>query len=330
MTTFPLVSVIIPNYNHARFLRERIESVLSQEYPNIEILYLDDASTDNSAEVFAGYRDDKRISAHCNARNTGNPFVQWNKGVRLARGKYIWIAEADDYSAPSFLRRLVEILEANPRAGIAYSQSDVVGENGEFVVTGDAFTNSLDPARWKAPFIADGRSECANYMYIKNTIPNASAVVFRRDVYEAAGGADESYRLCGDWLLWCRMLLQSDIAFIPDRLNYFRQHRGTVRSAQTKQGRNFDELLLVRAEIQRSIQIDNAAIQAAALSVSKKIAVLWCNGIISPVLWLAMMRHGFRMTYRFPLMMTMSILRETGQRVKQVMVKLLQKNQPAA
>src|SRR5690242_21921320 len=89
----PTVSVIIPNYNHARYLPRRIESVLRQSYQDFELILMDDASTDDSREVLSLYLSDPRVRVQFNEVNSGSPFKQWNKGVKLARGKYVWIAE---------------------------------------------------------------------------------------------------------------------------------------------------------------------------------------------------------------------------------------------
>src|SRR5438128_6391640 len=99
----PRVTVIIPNFNHAPYLERRISSVLNQTYQDFEIIYIDDASTDESALVFAKFSSDRRIKAIINETNGGIPFKQWNKGVRLAQGEYIWIAESDDYADRNFL-----------------------------------------------------------------------------------------------------------------------------------------------------------------------------------------------------------------------------------
>ena len=90
----PKVSVIIPNYNHAQFLEQRVESVLNQTFQDFEIIFLDDASTDNSKEVFSKYSNHPKIShVIFNETNSGSPFKQWNKGFGLSTGEYIWIAE---------------------------------------------------------------------------------------------------------------------------------------------------------------------------------------------------------------------------------------------
>ena len=224
----PKVSVIIPNYNHAPFLKKRIESVLNQTYRDFEVIYLDDASTDNSKDVFAPYAENKRIRAIMNDVNTGIPGKQWNKGVRAARGEYIWIAESDDYTDEHFLEMLVPQLDAHPTAGLVYCHSWVVDENGEIIDSYDNHTEDLDEIRWKRNFFNEGKDELHNYLLHKNTIPNASAVLFRKKVYEEAGYADEWIRYCGDWLLWVKMLMISDLVFAAWPLNYHRRHRSAL------------------------------------------------------------------------------------------------------
>ena len=110
----PLVSVIIPNYNHARYLDERMQSVLGQTYQNIEVIILDDCSTDNSREVIERYRNDPKVTSIVyNDSNTGKPFQQWNKGIGLAAGDIIWLAESDDTCDAEMLERLVKLYMAH-------------------------------------------------------------------------------------------------------------------------------------------------------------------------------------------------------------------------
>lgn len=226
----PKVSVIIPNYNHARFLAQRIQSVLDQTYQDFEILYLDDASTDNSNEVAARFQTDSRIRFILNQTNSGSPFKQWNKGIKAATGEYIWIAESDDFADSTFLATLVPILEEHPEVGVAYCQSCQVDENSSPICQMTWWTDDLDPARWLSDFINHGVDECRDYLIFKNTIPNASAVLVRRYLFDVIGYAEENMRLCGDWLTWIKLLLQSDIAFVAKPLNYYRTHSTTVRS----------------------------------------------------------------------------------------------------
>ena len=179
------VSVIIPNYNHGNFLSERIASVLSQSFADFECIILDDASTDNSLDIIKEFASkDKRISFSKSASNSGSPFIQWNKGVQMAKGKYTWIAESDDKADPCFLETLLNQLEANPKAGLAYCQSYKMNKDG--IVTGSwkQWTDELDESIFEADFTMDGRKYIEQFLIHRNTIPNASAVVFRKDIYK--------------------------------------------------------------------------------------------------------------------------------------------------
>src|SRR5262249_50761135 len=105
----PRVTCIIPNYNHARFLPQRIDSVLAQTYENLEILILDDCSTDDSRAVIEDYAraHPSRIRYDFNTKNSGGVFHQWRKGITAAGGELIWICESDDFCEPGFLERCI-------------------------------------------------------------------------------------------------------------------------------------------------------------------------------------------------------------------------------
>jgi glycosyltransferase involved in cell wall biosynthesis len=112
---FPRVSVAVPNYNHARFLRQRLDTILAQTYQDFELILLDDCSTDESRTILEQYAGDPRARLEFNEVNSGSTFKQWNKGVRLAQGKYVWIAESDDYSDARFLERLVSLFSTSTK-----------------------------------------------------------------------------------------------------------------------------------------------------------------------------------------------------------------------
>src|SRR6202007_216262 len=116
----PKVSIVVPNYNHAKYLRQRIESVLEQTYRDFEVILLDDCSTDESRSIISEYAADPRVRVEFNERNSGSTFKQWNKGVGLAKGKYVWIAESDDYADKMLLERLAAVLDSEARIAIAY------------------------------------------------------------------------------------------------------------------------------------------------------------------------------------------------------------------
>lgn len=226
----PAVSVIVPNYNHARFLRQRIDTILAQTYRDFELILLDDCSTDDSRPILRDYVSDPRAHLECNETNSGSPFKQWNKGVRLAQGKYIWIAESDDYADPRFLERLIVLLDSDPAIAFAFCRSWSLSEDGRKTGYADSYLGDSDGSRWAADFCLDGREMCRQYFCRVNPIPNASAVVFCRELYERVGGADESLRLCGDWKLWAAMALTGKVAYSSEPLNYFRSHDASTRT----------------------------------------------------------------------------------------------------
>ena len=230
----PLVSVIIPNYNHAPYLPQRIASVLAQTYQGFELIILDDCSTDNSRMIINEYAaQDERIQTSFNSSNSGSPFAQWNKGVAMARGKYIWIAESDDYADPHFLETLVGRLEEYPTVDVAYCQSWVVNAQSEIIDTMQRWTDSVDTEHWKQDYLNNGQDENRNFLFHKPTIPNTSAVVFRKSRYKAVGGANPRLVMCGDWLHWIKMLEHTHVYFVAKPLNYFRRHDATTRHILT-------------------------------------------------------------------------------------------------
>lgn len=228
-----MVSVIIPNYNHALYLEKRIDSVLNQTYRDFELILLDDCSTDNSKDIIERYKNDPKVSQVIyNDINTGSTFKQWNKGIELAKGEYIWIAESDDYAEPNLLEMLTERLISDNKLSFSYCQSHKVNQND--VITGDwsEYTNCLDANFFKKDFTLNGEEFIKNFLIDRNVVPNASAVVFRKDNYMQIGGVDQNIKYCADWFLWLKMLTIGDVAFSPLKMNYFRYHeKSTIASA---------------------------------------------------------------------------------------------------
>ena len=241
----PPVTVIVPNYNHARFLPKRIESILKQTFQDFELILLDDCSTDDSRAILSSYASDPRVTIEFNKVNSGSAFKQWNRGVRLARGEYVWIAESDDYADPRLLERLLAALEADEKVTYAYCRSWRAMEDGHMDGFADPLLSASEVLRWSADFCADGPQECRTYLVLANPTANASAVVFRRKVFEQVGGADERFRIAGDWKLWASMALRGRVAYVSEPLNYYRSHPETVRSTTLSDGLSAFELLRV-------------------------------------------------------------------------------------
>jgi hypothetical protein len=204
---------------------------------------------------------DKRICAIYNQVNSGSPFKQWNKGMREAKGEYVWIAESDDYADEGLLAELVTKLDKYPTVGIAYCQSWKVDKNNNTLSSLEEWTADLDEQRWKKDFVNNGKDECSRYLIYKGIIPNASAVLIRRSVYEQVGGADEKMRYLGDWMLWVKILLTSDIAFVANKLNYYRKHKGSLTSNCQRGGLLFEESCQVIHYISQNVEVPEAILE---------------------------------------------------------------------
>jgi glycosyltransferase involved in cell wall biosynthesis len=226
----PLVSVIVPNYNHEKYLPERLRSITGQTYENMEIILLDDASIDNSRAILQKFAsNENRARFVPNMQNSGSTFKQWRKGLSQARGKYVWLAESDDTAEPAFLETLVGKLEANPGLSLAYCQLQMVSPNGEKLGTPEQpWLSEIDPLRWNTDFVNDGIDEIRRSLLVKNTILNASGVVFR-NAEGIADLVDDSMRLCADWLFWVRLLQRGGVAYIAKPLSRWRLQSSNAR-----------------------------------------------------------------------------------------------------
>lgn len=227
----PRVSVIVPNYNHARYLHERLRSILAQTYQDFELIVLDDASSDDSVAVIRDCLGSHPYRLVVNEQNSGSTFRQWDKGIALANGEYIWIAESDDVAEPTLLESLVACLDRSDVA-YAYCQSLCIDASGEVFGNIKGWTDDYSPHLWASDFVMDGDFFCVSFLAIKCVIPNASAVLFRRQWYVSPYSIMRGFQLIGDYLLWAEMAMGRRVAFVARPLNRYRFHAGTVRLAK--------------------------------------------------------------------------------------------------
>ena len=224
----PLISIIIPNFNHAPFLEERIESVFNQTYQNIEIIILDDASSDGSLEIINCYKSKKQISnVVINESNTGNPFLQWRKGLELANGKYVWIAESDDFAKPAFLENCVLKLESDDSLALAFCKTAPISEDNLLI-------EHIEPKQLNGKYNAIVDGFLYNWYFNNDPfrILNASACVFRSDFIEKNMLEEiTAYKYSGDKYFWLSLLSKHpDFYYISDQLNFQRFHANTTRA----------------------------------------------------------------------------------------------------
>ncbi|WP_342648148.1 glycosyltransferase family 2 protein [Mucilaginibacter sp. CSA2-8R] len=219
----PEVSVIIPNYNHSKYLKQRIDSVLNQTYPHFELIILDDCSTDDSKaiiEVYRGHPKVKRIIY--NNQNSGSTFIQWERGAQAAVARWLWIAESDDYAEPGFLEELVKLAQSDDNIGIAFCGSHWVDADGNI---------KDDLSLYHHSFKRSGTVEVGEEMVKHCTIQNASSCLFDRNKLLSSIKNLKTYRACGDWVLYVRMLQHCNLAFTSQKLNYFRWYHANISNA---------------------------------------------------------------------------------------------------
>lgn len=231
------VSIIVPNYNHAKYLSQRLDSIFSQTYQNFEVIILDDFSTDNSLEILEQYRNHPKVKAVVfNEKNSGSPFKQWDKGINLAAGEFIWIAESDDWCEPTLLETLVNGLLVNAATVLGFVQSYLI--SGINSVTWISKQDELEKN-------VNGIEYIKSYLLYGNTIYNASMAIFKKSAYSKIGIEYRNYKFCGDWLFWVEIASQGDV-FISGRiLNYFRKHDEDISGKAYDTGLNFVEELQV-------------------------------------------------------------------------------------
>lgn len=227
----PLVSVVVPSYNHEKFLKERIDSIVNQTFQDFELIILDDLSPDNSREIIERYRTHPKVSKIVyNEKNSGSTFFQWNKAIfELAQGEFIWIAESDDVAESNFLETLVPVLKNDPEIVLAYCQSARMDSEGNITGSWKDWTDTLPEGKiFEHSFTMDGYEYIEKYLIHKNTVPNASAVLFKKSPYIESKGAKTELKTNGDWDLWIKLVTQGNIYYHRAELNNFRYHSSSV------------------------------------------------------------------------------------------------------
>lgn len=233
MISNPFVSVIIPNYNHANYLDERIQSILNQTYQNFEIIILDDKSTDNSAEVIEKYRIHPKVSnIIINKENSGSTFKQWHKGFELAKGDLIWIAESDDSCYKTLLERNVKNFIKDEHCVLSFACSIRMDENGVLHNKMQNIQNDMS---------LDGMLFNREYLFCGCVVANASSALFRKNIAIEADNIYMNYKGGGDRVFWMEIAERGNVSIISDPLNYFRKHNLNTTKKLYEDGTDYFE-----------------------------------------------------------------------------------------
>jgi hypothetical protein len=211
----PTLTVCIPIYNGERYIAEAIQSVLAQSFADLEIIVVDDQSTDSTAEIVRSIRD-PRIVVYENEQRLGIP-GNWNQALSLARGEYVCLFHQDDRMEPDNLARKVRILDSDPTIGLIHSAIKILVEPSA----------PYPPARWvedsAEDFIIDGPTYFRRLLLEGNLIC-APTVLARRSDLLGAGGFDPELGFSCDYALWMKLCLDRRVAFLSQPLVQYRWH----------------------------------------------------------------------------------------------------------
>jgi glycosyltransferase involved in cell wall biosynthesis len=243
----PKVTALVPSYNHARYLRKRIESVIRQTYDNVELIVIDDCSGDESDEVIRELQAQYGFTYVRNESNSGSPFTSWENGMNMGTGDYIWICESDDYADTRFLEAAVDALKRNSGAVLTYCDSWIVDEQDQRIDHTDTYFHDIwRESRWDRSFINFGADELRNFQLRGQTVPNMSSALFSMSAFRKAYSPFlKKFGLCGDWLFVGWVLRHGSVVYRKQTLSHFRKHEITAR-VRIKSARSQAEYIMTK------------------------------------------------------------------------------------
>lgn len=253
------VSAIIPNYNYANFIIERIDSILNQTYPIYELIILDDCSTDNSVEVIEkkikSIKDKNlQIKFIKNEKNSGCVFKQWKKGFEAATGDFIWLAEADDSAESTFVQELMKAFD-DDKVVLSYCDSARIDENNQLIrYRSDDLYDMCRCGDWNMNYVREGEKEIIDHLSVTNTILNVSSVIWRKANYQDIFTKAEDFKVAGDWYIYSQVLKTGRISFLAKSLNYYRKHGSSV-CTDIKAEAEFNEICYIQDMISKEYDL---------------------------------------------------------------------------
>lgn len=251
MTRAPLVSVIVPTYNRAEYLAETIDSVLAQDHGHIEVIVVDDGSTDATADVLAPYAD--RITVLRQA-NRGQAHAV-NAGLAEARGEYLTLVSDDDPLLPEALGVLVEVLETDLDALVAYPDWYLIDSDGEVCI--------------EMPGLAYSLADMVRYHLC---LPGP-CTLFRRRAVDLVGGWDPRWRWVADYDFWMRIGLHGPMVRVPRVLATWRRHASGATTATPRVAMAREQVEVVAAFFARDdLPADIRALEAEAMGTAYMVA----------------------------------------------------------
>lgn len=203
MTDLPLVSIVTPSFNQARYIEATIQSVLAQDYPRIEYIIIDGGSTDGTVEIIKNYEG--RLASWVSEPDEGQTDAI-NKGFARAKGDILAWINSDDTYEPEAVAAAVRYLEGHPDVGLVYGDCSFINESGGVI-------GKFNAAQTDLPLLRRG------YVHIPQ-----QASFFRADLWRQVGPLDTSFYFAMDYDLWTRLAARSDIKYVPQTWANFRLH----------------------------------------------------------------------------------------------------------
>lgn len=227
-TTAPLVTIGIPNYNYAHYIKEALDSVANQTYQHIELIIVDDCSTDDSVVEIENwinnYSGDSSINFIKNKINLGLTGT-CNVILKNARGKYFQTLDADDLLLPGKIEKQVALMEREIDAAFVYSNIEIIDENGKIINTD--YLQQIGYDENKMP-----QGNIFEALFDFNFVPLPS-VLINTEMARAAGGFDEKQQV-QDYYMWLKLSEKHDVLYLNEKTAYYRSHHSSMsRSAKT-------------------------------------------------------------------------------------------------
>lgn len=209
----PKVSICIPSYNSEKHIKKTLDSVLSQTYENIEVIIVDDCSTDKTREIISGYSD-QRIHFYVNEKNMGLS-QNWNKSVELSTGEYIKLLCADDLLENDCIEKEILKITSDNSISMVICDTYIFNENGDVV---------LKVKRLPKEGKYDGKKIAKKALLFKNYFGAPCNVLFKRETFLKVGGFDNEFKYIPDFDLWLKLAYEGYVYHISEFLSYFKVH----------------------------------------------------------------------------------------------------------
>lgn len=258
---FPLVSVLIPAYNHENYIQETIESIINQTYPNIELIILDDGSKDKTWEKITELKpkcENRFVKIHFETKQNEGTCITLNKLLKLSSGEFVYIIASDDLAKPQAIEKEVKFLQDNPDYALAVGDNEYVDSMGKQIFrTQKAFTSNIKNAKYKTvkeflssklkiDFLSDDFGSYKT-LYKENYIPNGYLI--RKNIFETIGNFTKNAPLEDFWLM-LQISKYKKMKYIDEILFSYRIHdtntigNSTRMRELTTQTRNYEQKLL--------------------------------------------------------------------------------------